>query len=1002
MKNKIFINNFREIKKSFVRFLSLIIISFLGVFTFAGMQSTSPDMKDTIDTYYDQADMYDIKIISNMGLYDKDYDNLIKIDNIKKIEKVKSEDVLWKQNNKEQVINISSTPKDLNKLSIISGRLPDNANEIVVEEDLITKNNMKIGDIITIENDNFKNKNFTIVGVVISTLYINNTTELQKRGTTSIGNGTINYYAFVNEEVFDTEYYSIFYLTLKNTKELQTGNENYQNEIDKAKTELKPIKDASEKERYDEIYKKYNDEIDENEAKAKEELAKGKETLDSSKLQLDSAKRTLDNAKKTLDDSKSKLNSAKKELDGYIKQYNEALSEYGIDDSNIEDDIEQLEDDIEDLTDDLKRTYIIQSKYMEIRTEIYKKQAELTVLQEVKSKKDELNKYIKEYNDGESKYNKSYKEYERNVKKYNNGLSEYQSGLKQYNEEKEKVENEITEARKKLDAVKKPTWYVYDRDDIRDYASYIENSNSIVKLSNVFPVIFYGISILISLLSMERMVENDRREIGILKCLGFTKRKIRTKYLLFALLSTIIGGLLGAILGMKILPKLISDMYWAIFDIPFFKTNYDIKLILFGILFAAICICGATLYSINKVIKEPSVDLLRTKAPLKGKRILLERVKFIWKRIKFSNKITIRNIIRYKKRVIVSIIGITGSTALILIGLALRDSIIDIPSQQYNGILHFDGMAYTKELSDQRYKEIFQDERVIETVRSQMIQATVEKNDVKLMIFEDINQIPLIADLTDITTGEKVFPEEGKVLVSKKLAELCNLKPGDKITFNDIDYNYTFEVSHIVNNRYAHFAYISKETFEKSYHDYNSNIVLFNINNLSKEEHLKFFEDILKNEEIMGIEDTSTQLELVSNDMQIINYVVIILVVLSSLLAFVVLYNLSNINIQERKKEIATLKVLGFYEKEVDNYITKENIIITIIGITLGIILGYFLSGPIIKSVETTLASYLHNISTFSYALTIIISLSFTILVNEAMHFVLKKIDMKDTLKEID
>ncbi len=790
-KNRIRTNSIRTIKKSLPRFFSLMIMSMLGVFAFSGLQATAPDMLNTLDKYLDDYNTYDIKVVSTTGLVDEDIDELKNIDGIEEAEGSYSKDVMIENGNKETIINISSMPEDINKLEIIDGNLPQNDDEIVVEPNMLSEENLKIGDVINLNDDGFNNKEAKIVGAVKSSTYFNSTQTRQERGKTSLGSGTINYYAYMPSQNFKQNYYNSAYITVSEAKEKNTSNDDYKDLIDNATTKIKDIGHSN--------------------------------------------------------------------------------------------------------------------------------------------------------------------------------------------------------------------WYIYDRTDDSTYSDYLDDADSIKNLSKIFPVVFFAVAILVSLISMNKMVEEDRTEIGTLKSLGFRNKDIMKKYTLFSLLATIIGSIIGATLGLIILPTMIFNIYGLLFDIPNFQMGLNLTTTLLGFVIALICITGTTIITVNKVLKEKPSDLMRPKAPKAGKRVLLERVKFIWNHINFSNKIIIRNIFRYKKRVIVTVGGIAGCTALMLCGFGLRDSITDIPKRNYEEIFKFDAMVYTTNLDENKIGEVFSNKDITKVTPSESISVTVDDISANLVVVENNEALSNVVNLIDNTTGEIDRLEPNKVVITEKLAELENLKVGDKINILDVDNNqYEYTISAIVKNYFDHYIYIDKETYNASGQNYKTNVVYLDTKELSDEAKDSLSSELLSNNQILSISYKEDIEESANNMLKSLNKVVLILIVLASMLAYVVLYNLSNINITERKREIATLKVLGFYDKEVDDYITKENIILTIIGIIIGLILGYFLTNVVVSTVEIERARFIHEIKINSYIYSSILSILFTFIVNIITHFNLKKIDMIESLKSVE
>lgn len=1003
MKNRIITNSNRTIKKSLPRFISIIIMSFLGVMVYTGLQATSPDMLHTLDNYLDEANVYDIKIISSKGLVEEDIETLRNISNIKNIEGTYSKDIAITKNEEQIVINVSSLPSDINKIDLIDGRLPIKDNEIVVEENLLTKEDYKIGDILSLNDEDFINQEVTIVGTINSHIYFNNTKVNQNRGTTSIGTGSINYYSYMLPSNFNQSYYTYIYLTINNANEKVTSKDDYNKLIDDVTNSIEKIKTTQEESRFESIYNEANNKIIEEETKALNELKKAENELNNAKKDLNTAKKQLDSTKTQLSAFKIELDKAKKELNKGKNEFENALKEYNIDLTTIDTSISYLEENIKSIENILPSLDDSSIEYQQYTEQLNILKNNLTQLITLKNTNQELTKGEESYNTNYSLYKSSYQKYTSGLSTYNKGLKDYNEGLKDYNDSKEKVEKEFTDAKNDLNKLEKPIWYIYDRNDDQTYSSYINQTKSIKNLSGVFPVVFYAVAVLVSLISMNRMVEDDRGEIGTLKSLGFSNNDIRKKYLIFSLLATLIGGLLGTILGLTGIPYLIFIIYRLLFILPNFYMGLNVDICIIGILIAIICICGASVITTNKVLKEKPATLMRPKAPVSGKKILLERIKIVWNNLKFSQKITIRNIFRYKKRVFVTIFGICGCTALMLCGFGIKDSIVDITNMQYKETFKFDATVYTNNLNIEEAPNIFNDKNITDYIISEQISATLNESNVTMLITDSNESLSKVINLKNHETKSSVSLEENKVVITDKLADIHNIKIGDNISILDSDKNsYTLKVSSIVNNYIGHYIYMDKNTLESLNKEYKPNVVYLKTTNLTDKEKEKLSESLIKNDQIVNVINTDVLVDSTKDMLDSLDKIIIVLIVLSASLAFVVLYNLSNININERKREIATLKVLGFYNSEVDSYITKENIILTIIGITFGLIFGSFLTNVTIGTVEMENTRFLREVSTMSYIYTSIITFVFTLIVNFVTHFTLKKIDMIESLKSVE
>lgn len=538
------------------------------------------------------------------------------------------------------------------------------------------------------------------------------------------------------------------------------------------------------------------------------------------------------------------------------------------------------------------------------------------------------------------------------------------------------------------------------RMDYSTYKSYIDDTESVSNLSKIFPVVFFIVAVLISLISMSRMVENDRLQIGTLKSLGFNNFSIIFKYILFSFFGAVTGGVIGSLLGLILIPNLIWSIYSLLFDLPKFYTSFNIEYILIGIGVEVICICGATLYTALRDIREKPSALMRPKPPKGSKKILLERIPVIWDNINFSKKVTIRNMLRYKKRALMTVIGILSCTALMLSGFGLRDSIIDLPNKHYKEVFNYDSVLYLNQKVDVETIKGFS--HINDVVEVKTFSSKVNDIDINVIVPLDSKDLHKIVNLKDLDETDVELSEDG-IIITNKLAKLLGKNIGDNISILAFDNKkYDFKIENIVQNYIGHTIYISPVLYEKVIGKFDYNTLYLKTEELSQENKDYLSKTLLEFDGIARVVYIDTIIENTEDMLNSLNSVVVILIILSASLSFVVLYNLSNININERKREIATLKVLGFYNKEVDNYITKENIILTLIGIFLGLFIGVFLTNIIVDTVELESVQFLREIKLSSFIYSGIITIFFTFIVNFITHFTLKKIDMVGSLKSVE
>ena len=505
-----------------------------------------------------------------------------------------------------------------------------------------------------------------------------------------------------------------------------------------------------------------------------------------------------------------------------------------------------------------------------------------------------------------------------------------------------------------------PKWYIFSRKDNAGFNGISQDTENVEKLGEVFPIVFFIIATLISLTTMSRMVEEERTEIGTLKALGYNNFQIITKYIIYSFLASSIGGILGALFGLKFFPYVIISMYQMMYDISELVIEFNVYYTLLGIGIMSFCIVGASIYTAINELNE----LMRPKAPKPGKRVLLEKIPLIWNKLNFTQKVTIRNMFRYKKKFLMTIIGIMGCTALIITGFGLKDSISKIMDYQYIDIYNFDMLIGLKnsltcsEISSLE-NELRNRDEINDTVSAYLSSSEVKykenREDAQILVVENSEILDDVIQLKDLKSGKKLTLNDDEVIITDKLAQLLDVKKGDEIKLLDSDNNeYTVKIGEIAEHYISHYIYITNNLYKKLYNkEVQPNIIYAKYQKKldeNKEETLS--KELLLNSKINSITLTSYLMKTMDDTLNAMNFVVYVLIVSAGLLAFIVLYNLANVNISERIRELATIKVLGFYDKEVYDYVTREIVLLTVIGILFGLVFGYFLNMFILSTCE--------------------------------------------------
>lgn len=682
-------------------------------------------------------------------------------------------------------------------------------------------------------------------------------------------------------------------------------------------------------------------------------IANGEQLIASGEAELDAAQKQLDDTAATLAQTKSELDAAKASLNGVPQQLASGKSQ-------------------------------IQSGWAEIRKQ-------------------------------EKKLEEGAAEIAENEAKVAEAKIEYANGEEEAAQKIAEGEHKIADAEAKVQDIEKPTWYVYDRDTLTEYSGYGENAERLGAIGRVFPVLFFLVAALISLTSMTRMVEEQRTAIGTMKALGYSKMSIAKKYLGYALIATAGGSVLGVLIGEKILPYIIVYAYGILYQhITHILVPYQWIYAWMAAAAAIVCTMAATFFACYKeLVAQPAV-LMRPPAPKNGQRVFLERIKFIWKHLSFTWKSCIRNLTRYKKRFFMTVFGIGGCMGLMLVGYGIKDSCYEIAELQFRDIQMYDGSVYLKEdISDEIRQNLLDymkdDSDISHYMQTSMKNVTLvngkNKRDTYQVVFSEPKDVKDYFDFHDRKSKEEYTLDDEGVIISEKTGKLLNAKAGDTIEIKDEENgNKKVKIAHICENYMGHYIFFTPSYYEKVYgenSEYNS-IFFAGQKGDTQEDYNKIGEDILTQDGALSVSymrDIEKQLD---DMLKSLNLVIVVLIISAGMLAFVVLYNLNTVNITERQRELATLKVLGFYDLEVAEHVYRENVLLTFIGAAVGVVLGKFLHAFIIDTVEVDTAMFGRNINFSSYVYSLLFTILFSLIVNGIMYFKLKKIDMVESLKSIE
>ena len=736
-------------------------------------------------------------------------------------------------------------------------------------------------------------------------------------------------------------------------------------------------------------------------AASKAEIEAGEQELEKGQKQLKAAKKKLNKAQKEIDSNAETLAAGQAELDANVAKLNDSEAQYASG-------LEQYHSGARQIAEN-------EAKLTSGEQEIAENEAKLADGEkEIADNEKKLADGEKEITDNEKKLQDAAKDLKKGEKDLADGKKEYEDAKKDAEDEIAENQQKLDDAKKELEDLEMPEWMVTDREDLPEYTDYGDNADRLRNIGQVFPVIFFLVAALISLTTMTRMVEEQRTQIGTLKALGYKKSAIAAKYICYAFFATLLGSVLGMLIGEKIIPYIIITAYGIMYHnvANTISIDYQPGFALIASTASVVCTVGATLFASGKELQETPASLMRPPAPKEGKRVLLERLTFIWKHLSFSWKSTIRNLFRYKKRLIMTVFGIAGSMGLMLVGFGIQDSISDIAAIQYRELQHYDGMVIEdSDATEEEHAELFEymkeNEQIAHCNRVQMTKISAPKGSSSVSIYlfvpESLSEFAKDVTLKNRITGETYELTDEGAAISEKTASLLGLKVGDMIPLKKGDKEYKVRVAVITENYMSHYLYMTPRVYEQTFGEkpeYEN--IVFTMQEDCKDDLEMAGSRILANPGALSISYTSSLASQVDRMLSTLDAVILVLIVSAGMLAFVVLYNLNNINITERQRELATLKVLGFYDGEVSQYVLRENVILTVLGIMFGAVFGILIHRYVITTVEVDAVMFGRNIKPLSFLYSGILTSIFSIVVNGVMHFKLKTIDMVESLKSVE
>ncbi|MBR6643322.1 MAG: FtsX-like permease family protein [Lachnospiraceae bacterium] len=1088
----------REMRKSFNRYISILLIMALGVAFYAGVRSAEPDMQLSAKAYFDITRYMDIRVLGTLGMTEEDVVAIEAIEGIEAAEGGYQTELFLEAGQRDYQMSVYSLGESINQVYVTEGRIPQKQNECFMDKDFMSDYGYKIGDVITVKTgedanmtDILTEDTFTIVGSGIFPNYLS-----WQRGAVSIGTGVEDGFLFLPKEAFAMEVFTVVYATVEGATELNPYSERYEDCVDEMIERIEVIADARCEIRYAEVTEPYWEEVREAEAEIAEgekELADGEKELADAETELLNGEQKLLEAEQDIANGEAELAEAEEQIENGEQELAEAEEKLLVAEEELEAAEEELAVREQELAEGERSLILAKEQLVAGRTELEtgklmldqkeaefnsaremleasgmpltpellatkeelaatkallkEKEAELLAgeaqiaaseaginagkeqlilakeqladirdeleagWEEVNSGKDELEDAKRKAEDGKKELSESREEMEEGRKELDDGRAEIEEAkaeLEQAKLELEEGKQELADAKEELDNVKVPEWYVLDRGTVQQLVEYGSNTERVGNLGDVFPAVFYLVAALVSLTTMTRMIEEERTQIGTMKALGYGKGAIVSKYLWYSLSATLLGGVLGVAIGSYVFPWVIMKAYGILYsNIPYIITPVQWDLSLISVLIAVACTVVATMSSCYKEMMAAPASLMRPVAPPAGKRVFLEYIKPLWNVLSFSWKATCRNLFRYKKRFFMTMFGIGGCMALLLVGFGLRDSIMDIVSKQYKEIWTYDAYLSINDekisLADKTHKNEIKNQMFIQT-KTMDIESEEARVSATLFVPERLADLEDFVKLKDRVTEQTYTLTDDTIIITEKLAKLLKISEGDSIElYLDDVTKYQVTVHAIAENYMFHYVYMSEQYYRNLYgEEPEYNQLYLKTTELSEDKKDAFSKEMLADDAVDSVTYVEELQDSVSVMMKSMELVIVVLIVSAGMLAFIVLYNLNNINIIERRRELATLKVLGFYDMEVGNYVYRENVLLTVFGTLAGVIMGLFLHRFVIMTVEIDIMMFGRDIEWPSYIYSILLTFIFAILINAGMLNKLRKIDMVESLKSAE
>ena len=1058
-------STFREIRTSLARYLAIFAIVALGVGFFSGLKDCKESMVSTARRYLDSTNFYDYQILSSYGADDDSVSLTESWDGVKAAEGSIQIDVIARSGSGDSsALKAISLPENINTLKVTEGRLPQDVNECVLDAYSITDEGFHVGDHIEITDENdkdrlkdFKVKDFEIVGLVNTPIYLD-----YQRGSTDIGNGSLDTFFFIEKDAFDVDYYTNLYVKLNGDEASLTDE--HEDKLKAQEDNMDALGEAVRDDRRESARKEAQEELDEkkqeyedNLAKyeqekrdaeqeirdAKDQIKKGEELISSNRKKAKAGRKKASSTLSGLEADLKEVNKSIETLNGERKKAEDGLSqlkagkeEAGAGKAGLEkaisdlkqaaeadpDNAEQYEAQITELSGQLAE---VEQKIAGIDAQIKEVSGGIAAidagLDQAKAGKKQLEDGIKKAKTGISradsgleKLDRSEKELEKNKKRLASEERKAESEFEKAKKELDDAKDKLDEAQEKIDDMEIGNSYALSRKENMGYSSFDSNSSIVSNISKIFPLFFFLIAALVCMTTMTRMVDEQRTQIGVLKALGYSNAQIVGKYMFYSGSAAFLGTLLGFFVGCKVFPAVIWDAYTMMYDFSDtvdYIINYKLGLVCLAV--ALLCSMGATWVSIAADFKVPPAELIRPKTPPAGKRILLERIRPLWNRISFLYKVSIRNIFRDKKRFLMMVIGVSGCTALLIAGIGIRATISKVADYQFDEISLYDiTVIFSKNMTENRQKDFMEELKEDNDIAGDDVRF-LHRGEVTVVIGDKTEDITCVATdaegfdkFVDLHTGDQhiEYPGPGEIVIVRKTNHDYGIGVGDTIKLREGYREMDVKIVGVADNYVYDSLYMTPETYREGFgKDPDIKAAYINFRDGTEEEVIRNASaDAAGYENTAAVQTNLDVRENVGKMMKSLNAIVYVVILSAALLAFIVLYNLTNINITERMREIATIKVLGFYQLEVSQYVFRENLFLTAAAAIAGIPMGDWLLKFVIDNIVLSMIYFEPRHGPYDIPIAVALTFVFAFLVNLAMQKRLRDVSMTESLKSVE